>query len=91
MAAATLFRGCHRRGQPRRETELIGEIGEQSGTGVIHHTGAATSDLDRRTTTITLHHGSALLVGVLVAFDSTSFPHQKGVFADAATSTPNHY
>ena len=91
MAAATLLGWFHRHRQRRGEPDMISEISDQSGADMVHDPGTTTSDLDTRPATITLHHGSALLVGILMPSNSSSFPHQKGVFADATQTTPTHY
>ena len=100
MATATLLGRCHRRRQRRRQPDLIGEIGQQSRTGMVHDPGAATGELDARPATITLHHGSALLVGGLGsrqtrvsrtrrAFSRTRPPHRRAATEQGGLSGPS--
>ena len=62
MATTTLLGRRHRRRQRRRQPHLVGELGDQTSPDVIDDPRSVTSELGRRTPTITLHHGSALLV-----------------------------
>ncbi len=88
MSPPALLGRCHRRRQPGRESQPIGQIGEQSGPGMVHQAGAATGHPHPRSTLAIVHHESALSGWSPVAFDSTSFPNRKGVFADADPFNP---
>ena len=88
MTTTTLPGRRHRHRQRPAQPDRVSHISEQSRPDMIRHTRAATSDLQPRPPTITLHHGSALLVVGLGFSTNTSFPHQKGLYADTSTLNP---
>ena len=58
---------------------------------MAHDIGAIGGYLQARSGRITLHLGSALLVGTTAAFDKRSFPYQEGSFANARLSARRAY
>src|SRR6266511_4379959 len=67
VAPPALLGRCHRHRQTICEPDRVGQIRQQSGPGMAHHVLTVGAHLQPRTGPITLHLGSALLVGTTTA------------------------
>jgi hypothetical protein len=80
MGPAALLDGALATRQPLGQPESVGQVAQQSGGGVAHHTPAAVGDLHRWPASSRLHHRSALRVRVVCTVSTRSFPYQEGRF-----------
>lgn len=88
---APLTRVRHRRRQTSGQTNPIRELGEQQRARMAGHTLAIAGHLHASRGMCNVHLRSALLVWVAAGFDNRSFPHQKGLFADATRNSTSRY
>ena len=89
MAAATLLGRRHRRRQPARKPQPVGQLTQQPGADVRDDTPTTSTNHQTRSTTIMLHLGSALLCIGISDFDNRIFPCHRRAFRHLPTVSPH--
>src|SRR5918995_618595 len=87
MAPAPLLGRCHRHRQRLGQPQFVGQIRQQAGARMAHHVLAVRAHLQPGTTRVTLHLGSALLLGTTTA-STTAVSLARRAFSWTRTLTP---